>query len=92
MRKDSRGRREEKPVETIGIDLGDRISRYCVLDSDGSEAGTDESVPLCDLHEKNPRRAALILTSEGSGRKSRNCGHREAARLLFESGAFAWTP
>jgi transposase len=36
MKKSSREREwQERPARTIGIDLGDRFSRYCVLNSEG---------------------------------------------------------
>jgi transposase len=42
MKKDSKGKTQRIPAETIGIDLGDKTSRYCILNEAGEvvEEGT----------------------------------------------------
>lgn len=47
-------------VTTVGIDVGDRVSRWCALDDDGEIVGEGKTPT---------RRAAFVMTFDGIGRK-----------------------
>lgn len=61
MKKHSKAvKKTEKPEQTVGIDLGNKFSRYCVLNRDGdlTEEGrikTDAGVVLYKTLERRPK-------------------------------------
>jgi transposase len=63
MKKDSRGKREH-PAETIGVDLGDKMSRYAVLNEEGlavEEGSFRNSVESIAKHFGKRERARVAM-------------------------------
>ena len=63
MRKHSRASSAAEAVETIGIDLGDKLSRYCILNEAGEavEEGTFRNQPSSIQKHFGGRRARVAL-------------------------------
>jgi transposase len=62
MRKHSRGKAEVQ-METVGIDLGDQLSRYCILDCDGEvveEGSFRNQLSSIEKHFAGPRRRIAL--------------------------------
>jgi len=72
---------QKQMTETIGIDLGDKLSRYCVLDQDGEavEEGTFRNqVSSIEMHfSGSPRRIALEAGAQSAwiSRELQRLGH-----------------
>ena len=62
MKKNSKTQ-ERMAKETVGIDLGDKVSRYCIVDPDGNvveEGGFSNQASSTQKHfGDRPRRVAL---------------------------------
>src|SRR6266566_6580105 len=71
----------QKPVETIGIDLGDKISRYCIVNQDGEvveEGSFRNQVSSLEAHfGGESRRIALEAGAQSAwiGRELKRLGH-----------------
>ena len=63
---------KERPNRTVGVDLGDRFSRYCVLNEDGGSHGRRA--------DRNQRRGRFGGTGKAS-RVSAWCWKPERTRL-----------
>ena len=80
MKKDS-SRKEQKPGEIIGIDLGDKVSRYVVINEDGEvvEEGTFRNqITSIEKHFRGePRRIALEVGAQSAWitRQLQQMGH-----------------
>ena len=72
---------KQKPVETIGIDLGDKMSRYCVVNQDGEvveEGSFRNQVSSLEAHFRGEsRRIALEAGAQSAwiGRELQRLGH-----------------
>jgi len=82
MRKHSRASSAAEAVETIGIDLGDKLSRYCILNEAGEavEEGTFRNQPSSIQKHFGGRRARVALEagtqSAWIGEELKRLGHR----------------
>jgi transposase len=80
MKKLSRGA-EQYPMETIGIDLGDKMSRYCIVNRDGEvveEGSFRNQVSSIEAHfSGEPRRIALEAGAQSAwiSRVLKRLGH-----------------
>jgi transposase len=80
MKKHSKTQKQ-KPVETIGIDLGDKMSRYCVVNQDGEvveEGSFRNQVSSLEMHfAGEPRRIALEAGGQSAwiSRELKRLGH-----------------
>src|ERR1017187_6570366 len=80
MKKDSSGKRRMHG-EIIGIDLGDKVSRYCIVDRDGAvveEGSFRNQVSSIEKHfAGEPRRIALEAGAQSAwiGRELQRLGH-----------------
>ena len=94
MKKHSKTQKQ-KPVETIGIDLGDKMSHYCVVNQDGEvveEGNFRNQVSSLEAHfSGEPRRIALEAGAQSAwiSRELKGLGHdvivanaRELARAV----------
>ncbi len=83
MKKHSKGVTPAAPVETIGIDLGDKTSHYCILNQAGEavEEGAFRNQPRSiEIHfgERAPARIALEVGSQSAwiSRELEKLGHQ----------------
>jgi transposase len=80
MKKHSKTQKQ-KPVETIAIDLGDKMSRYCVVNQDGEvveEGNFRNQVSSLEAHfSGEPRRIALEAGAQSAwiSRELKGLGH-----------------
>lgn len=80
MKKDSSGKRRMHG-ETVGIDLGDKVSRYCIVDRDGAVVEEGSFRNQVSSIEKRfagePRRIALEAGGQSAwiGRELKRLGH-----------------
>jgi len=80
MKKDSSGKRRMHG-ETVGIDLGDKVSRYCVVDQDGTVVAEGSFRNQASSIEKHfagePRRIALEAGGQSAwiSRELQRLGH-----------------
>src|ERR1700739_1846196 len=76
-----RSKMPEQRRETIGIDLGDKVSRYCIVDSDGEvveEGSFRNQVSSIEKHfSGEPRRIALEAGAQSAwiSRELKRLGH-----------------
>jgi transposase len=80
MKKHSKTQKQ-KPVETIGIDLGDKMSRYCIVNQQGEvvEEGSfrNQASSLATHFSGEPRRIALEAGAQSAwiSRELKGLGH-----------------
>jgi len=80
MRKHNK-RKTEMQMETVGIDLGDKVSRYCILDPDGDvveEGVFRNQLSSIEKHFAGPRRRLALEAGAQSAwisRELKRLGH-----------------
>jgi transposase len=80
MRKHNK-RHTEMQIETVGIDLGDKVSRYCILDADGErveEGSFRNQLSSIEKHFTGPRRRIALEAGSQSAwisRELKRLGH-----------------